>query len=249
MADWLPSSARARRRLVRLGVVAIVGGGIAIGVTVIPNHSGRTVEHLRPGKPDLVAVDRQVPLRAPDRAAINRLLDRFVVTAVARRNPAEAFALATPALRAGTTRTAWNRGDVPVQPLPVRGTRFHGWDPSYSFRNEVNFELLVHARAGSRPSAITYSVDVKRINGRWLVDSFIPNAIFDPPGAKGRVITQLDYGPGARTVAAEKHVSSVWRNLPLLLLALPVLGLLGLLGYGLHRHRRNKRIYREAALY
>ena len=147
------TSPRVRRRLLRALVVAIIGAGIALAALVIPNHSGRTTQHFHAGKPYIVKVQKQVPVGSRDRAAIDRLLDRFVADAVARRDPGAAYGLATASLRAGTTRADWTGGSLPVQPLQVRGSTFHGWSPSYSYRNEVNFDLLVHAKPGSEIGA------------------------------------------------------------------------------------------------
>ena len=232
----------------RVLVVAIVGAGIAVAALVIPNHSGRTTQHLHAGKPYIVKVQKQVPVQAGDRAAIDHLLDRFVVDAVARRDPAAAYALATASLRAGTTRADWKGGTLPVQPLQARGSMFHGWSPSYSYRNEVNFDLLVHAKPGSRIGAISYTVDVKRVGGRWLVDSFVPTALFAAQGETSRITAGVDYGPsgalGAPAKTGEK--SSGWLSVPLLFMGLPGIGLAVVLLVAWRRHRRDERIYRAA---
>jgi len=244
----VPASPRTRRRLVRFAIVAIVAAGIAIGVLAIPNHSGRVTQRFRPGEVDVVKVEKQVPLQARDRRAINRLLDRFVVAAVARRDPSSAYALATSALRAGTSSAEWRRGSLPVQPLAVRGSRFHGWTPGYVYGNEVNFELLVHARRGEDVGAISYTVDVKRVNGQWRVDSFVPSAMFAAEGKTRQIVAQVDYGPtGALGAPAkERAPSSGWLTVPLLFLALPGIWLAALLLFFWRRHRRAERIYRAA---
>ena len=166
-------------------------------MAAMPGRSGHIAQHFTSAPPNLVSVRRQVSVSVADRRAIDRLLDRFVPDAVGRRDPGAAYALATPALRAGSTAADWRRGQLPVQPLPVRDTTFGGWVPSYSFADEVNFDLLVHARRGGAVGAISYTVDVKRVHGHWLVDSFVPAALFAPEGAVRRIISHVDYGPGA----------------------------------------------------
>jgi hypothetical protein len=206
------------------------------------------VQHFRPGQPDLVKVERQVPVSAADRLAIDRLLDRFVPSAVARRDPDAAWALATSALRAGTTRADWRRGNIPVQPLEVRGSTFHGWKPSYSYRNEANFELLVHARRGADVGAIAYTVDVKRVGGLWLVDEFAPNALFAAEGKKSQIVAGVDYGPSGALGVPPKNDShsGAWLTVPLVFMVLPGIGLVCLFSVLWLRHRREERIYREA---
>jgi len=245
----VPTSPRVRRRLLRVLVVAIIGAGIAVAALVIPNHSGRTAQHFHAGKPYVVKVQKQIPVGARDRAAIDRLLDRFVADAVARRDPGAAYGLATASLRAGTTRADWKGGSLPVQPLQVRGSTFHGWSPSYSYRNEVNFDLLVHAKPGSKIGAISYTVDVKRVGDRWLVDSFVPTALFAAQGETSRITAGVDYGPsgalGAPAKTGEK--SSGWLSVPLLFLVLPGIGLAAMLLIAWRTHRRDERIYRAAS--
>src|SRR3954451_5813451 len=81
-------SPRLRRRLPRGGAPAAVAAAAGIGLALVPEHGGkRAAEHLRPGA---VLPAEQVPLRAADRRAIDRSLDRFVVDAVAKRNPERA---------------------------------------------------------------------------------------------------------------------------------------------------------------
>ena len=191
----LSSSPRFRRRLTWLGGLVVLAGVGAAALLVIPARSDHIPQRFDSQPAQLVKDERQVSLNARDRRAIDALLDRFVVDAVGRRDPGAAYYMASAAMRASVPRRAWIRGDIPVQPLDVLGTRFHGWRPSWSFRNEVNFELLVHARPGSIPAGITYSVDVKREHGRWLVDSFATSALWSPPGSPNRVITHRDYAP------------------------------------------------------
>jgi hypothetical protein len=237
-----------RRRLVWASAVAIVGTGIAVGVLALPNHSGKVVQHFRAGKPYVVKVQKQVPVRASDRKAIDRVLDRFVVNAVGRRDPAAAFALTTSALRAGTTKADWRRGAIPVQPLKVRDSTFHGWTPSYSFRNEVNFDLLVHARPGADIGAISYTVDVKRQHGKWRVDQFVPAAMFAAEGKTSRIEASVDYGPSGQLGTPTKNSShsTGWVALPFVVLTLPVAGLVIVLLFFWRRHRREERIMRAA---
>ena len=66
------------------------------------------------------------PHLAPsDRDAVDKTLDIFVNHAVKRHNPAAAYDVLTPTMKAGMTRNQWNRGDIPVYPYPAAGKRFH----------------------------------------------------------------------------------------------------------------------------
>jgi hypothetical protein len=185
---------------------------------------------------------KRVPLRRADRQAIDRALDRFVPAAVKRENPALAYELVTPALRAGTTRAEWATGTIPVQPFPARGKRFHHWTVSYSYPNHVGLELLLEPTRKNEIGAIAFAVDVKRLRGRWLVDSFIPAAVFAGAGAPPRISAVPDFGPtgGTRTPGSSR-LRAVWLLVPGAILSL---ALVILIVYGLSTWLRGRRAVR-----
>jgi hypothetical protein len=136
------------------------------------------VQRFTSGKVSRVGPEHQVPLSPRDRRAINAVLDRFVGGVVTRRDPLAGWALATRRLRDDSTRAEWARGDVPVYAYPARGGQFHAWILDYSFRNSVGLELGVQPRRGAKIGNAAFEVDLKRIGGRWLVDSIYPRAIY-----------------------------------------------------------------------
>ena len=157
--------------------MVLVGGVVALVVELLPNKHG-TVQHFTSGRISRVAPEHQVPLTARDRRAINAVLDRFVGSVVTRRDPLAGWPLATRRLRDDSTRAEWARGDVPVYAYPARGPEFHEWVLDYSFRNSVGLELGVQPRRGAKIGNAAFEVDLKRIDGRWLVDSIYPRAIY-----------------------------------------------------------------------
>jgi hypothetical protein len=148
----------------------------------------------------LVAVLAPIALGAgispADRAAINRTLDAFVPTAVARGHSERAWVLATPSMRAGGTRAGWARGELPVAPFPAAGTTFHGWTIDAVRPGAVDVVLLLHPRQGAKVGPISYNVAMRKIGGRWLVDSFVPAALFAAPGKDSSIQAQPDLAPG-----------------------------------------------------
>src|SRR5919197_1889572 len=120
----LSSSPRFRRRLTWLGGLVVLAGVGAAALLVIPARSDHIPQRFDSQPAQLVKDERQVSLNARDRRAIDALLDRFVVDAVGRRDPGAAYYMASAAMRASVPRRAWIRGDIPVQPLEVLGTRF-----------------------------------------------------------------------------------------------------------------------------
>src|SRR5437762_4729948 len=90
------------------------------------------------------AAAAKTPRLAPsDRAAVNATLDIFVNHAVKRHNPAAAYDVITPTMKAGMTRQQWSHGDIPVYPYPAAGRHFHGWTIQYRTRDELSVELIL----------------------------------------------------------------------------------------------------------
>jgi hypothetical protein len=178
-----------------------------------------------------------------DRTAINRTLDAFVASAVKRENAGASYDLVTSQLSGGTTRAAWAKGDLPVYPYPARGTSFHTWTIDYVLPNDVAFELMLQPRRRNL-NPIAFTGEVKKIHGRWLVDSFYPAATFDATRAK--VVGTRDFT--AQTYlsdAGESRLSTAWFAFPGALLALIVLVPVGFTLEGWRRSRRAARVYRD----
>jgi len=236
------ASPRARRRAARIGVaLAAIGAVAALALTV--QHHGHRSAPVTSAPVRVPAEQEQVRVTAADRDAIDATLDRFVPAAMGRRDPGVAYDLSTPALRQGMTRAQWRHGQIPVYPLVPRGTEFHGWRLNYAYRGDIDLDLLLQPKAGSGGRPISYRIELKRIDRRWLVDSAIPVAVF----GSHRITATPDFGPGAAVGGSGKsRLSPAWFLLPAaivgLFLAIPV----GLLARDWRRGRRAMREYRRA---
>jgi hypothetical protein len=104
----------------------------------------------------------------------------FVPAAVGRHHPMRARALAAPELLRGTTRADWARGDLPVQPYPVRAGPTHDYVVLYSFRNLAGLELGLSPAPKAKVGNAAFVVTMKRIAGRWLVASIAMRALYPP---------------------------------------------------------------------
>jgi hypothetical protein len=223
----LPSSPRRRRRLAwavaGLAVAALVAAGVA---TLPTGKPAAPAEPLSNEPAQLPPRERPLRLSAADRQAVNAVLDRFVPAAVERRDPAAAYGLVTRRLRGDDRRETWARGALPVMQFPARGTRFHDWSLKYVDENGVGFDLLLQPRPKAKIGPIMFAVDLERIGGRWLVDSFGPIATFAPVGAPARVRAVGDFSPQPTGGEVEEgRLSAAW-----LLLPVGFLGLLAALG-------------------
>jgi hypothetical protein len=244
----LPASPRTRRRIAWLAAPPLVAVGFGAALSLVPSTADR---HDRPPANAAPAMlpPREVPLSARDRRGIDAALDVFVSAGVARRNLARAWDVVTPAVRAGKTRADWAAGDVPVYPYPARSGTFHGWTLNESTRAHASVDLLVHPRPAveRRVGPIAFTVRLQRVRGRWLVDSFIPTAIFSPVGARtSTIVSHPDFTP-QQVDARGNGLNRAWLVVPLGLLALGALVPVALLVLRSRRDRRAMRRYASSA--
>ena len=179
-------------------------------------------------------------ISSADRQEINRTVDAFLNSAVKRQNENASWNVVTPSFRYGVSRSAWAKGNLPVYPYPARGTTFHSWTVDSASATVVDFELMVPSRL-SKSDSIQFQGEVKKIGGRWLINSFNPAATF---GAGGTVVGPHDFtassgGGGGKGVA---RLGSIW-------IAVPA-GLIGaclvlVLGWFLLVWVRSRRAYRR----
>jgi hypothetical protein len=160
-----------------------------------------------------------------DRAAINRTLDVFVPAAIGRRHSERAWLLATATMRLGSDRATWAQGSLPVTPFPIIGKSFHGWTVDRVGKGRADIELLVHLRKGAPLGAVSFNIAMRKIAGRWLVDSAVPAATFAPAGSDSKVLAQPDFAPQpGQAFSKTGRISAKWvLIIPGILLGLIVL--------------------------
>jgi len=192
----------------------------------------------------LVAAPAQAAyrLKPPERRAIDATLDRFVTSAVLRHDLAASYDLVTPAMRNGISRRAWAHGQTSVMAYPARGARFHGWTVDLAQPGYVIADLILQPRRGAHVGPMIFTLELRRVHGRWLVGSFVPSASFGGAGRTGSMKAFGDYGPLAVKNPKPRHVNRLYLIGPallvLLIVALPV-------GIVLRSWRRNRRAERE----
>jgi hypothetical protein len=242
----LPSSARTRRRLGILGALLALGLGIWGLSLLLPAPSkAPNPAPTDPGVNKVIEREREVPLRGADRRALNRLLDAFIPAAVERKDPAAAYRLASPSLRASATRAEWRRGDIPVYPYPASERR--DWTLNFSLRDEVSVDLFVQPKKGADVGPIAFTVEFKRSSHRrWLVDSFFPTAMFPKVEDGGQPLSQADLGPGnvkGTSQVGEARLSPLFFLIPPALFVLVLLIPVVMFIRGKVREARAERLY------
>ena len=184
-------------------------------------------------------------LKPAERRAINATLDRFVTEAVQRHDLAASYDLVTPAMRTGISRRAWAHGVTNVMAFPARGTRFHGWALDLAQRRYVMLDLLLQPRRGTHVGAMIFTVELRKLHGRWRVASFVPSASFAGAERTGSMKAFGDYGPLASTNPKARHVNRLFLIGPALVLLLIVALPAAIVLRGWRRNRRAERAFGE----
>ena len=145
----------------------------AVVLLVFFRDTGHHFKSRISGKPPVqLRSQKPVPASPRDRAAAEATLDRFVRTAVIRQNADEAWDLATPQMRAGSSRSAWKRGDLPVVPY-LDEFRDSGTTLKYSYSGILGYDVLVLPKSPSGRQVV-YACELHRVGARWLVDWCYP---------------------------------------------------------------------------
>jgi hypothetical protein len=257
--DFFSSARRRRRTAWGVGILALVGGLVAVGV-LWPNTAEEVPSALTPGKPRVYHEPKAIKLTQESRAQALTTAANFVKTAVARQNVDRSWLLVSPALKEGYTRAEWRQGEIPVIPYPVGQAR---WKLDYSYEDALGLQVLVYPRAGSGTRPNLFLMELKPVGDlkhrHWVVDSWTPSGVANPAlqapasrpgggggGGGGAAVGVQSLDP--RVVGqTESRLGAAWLLVPIALLAIVpiVLAIFGVRSW--RRSRRAERAYREHA--
>ncbi len=235
------ASARNRRRLTWLGVLALVGAGIAGLVLEVPAPKTPPEAKLTKAPVEEVATPKPQPF-APKKKQVIETAKRFIQTAVTRRDVGASWDLVAPSLKQGFTRKSWASGnELPVQSYPAELVT---WHLAYSNSEEVDLQVaLFKTKKQVRPQVFDMTLSPVRRNHRtrWLVSEFLPT-----PAEGGG----LGGNPTPASLAAQQNaphspqIGKIWLLVPLSIFAVLLLTVATTLGV---RSWRAGRLYREYA--
>ena len=244
-------SPRKRKRIayaivIPLGLVGLVVAGAAL----LPKAEEDPPEVFSNQEAyNVAAHEKPVRLTRADRKLVNEAIDTVMNDGVKRRNPSAVYEVVTPNLRRQASRSDWRRGDIPVYPYPALGKRFHGWTINYSQQNHLNVDLLVmpsRNRATLGPVALT--IDLRKVQRKWLVDGLFPIATFapiPPQGNRGPVVSTYDLVPaaaGSAPTGAHSRLSYAYFVLPAAIIGG---GIAFVVGFFVVRAVRDRRAHRR----
>jgi hypothetical protein len=117
------------------------------------------------------------PILMPPSAV--RAAQKFIQTAVLRRDVAASWALTTPKERAGFSQARWNTGDIPVVPFP--SAKFSG--AKFKIDRSRQRSILIEVLLTSHKLGVAPADDFMELvpsGHHWLVSYFAPIGV-NPP--------------------------------------------------------------------
>ena len=117
-----------------------------------------------------------------------KVAGKFILTAVARKNIDQSWAITHPDMRAGFTRREWARGDLPVVPYEVSSISEARFRVDALEKNMVQLDVaLLPKEATPATKAGVFKIGLVAVgtgdNRRWLVDYWGPAEL---PTARAR---------------------------------------------------------------
>lgn len=178
------SSRRVSRWLFVVAAVVLAAGIIAVIATRVGGgNSSAPAENANPTGPTISGLeDAQKNIRFP--AAAWKVAQKFIYTAVSRRDLAQSYALADENMRGGVTLNQWKTGNIPVTYFPTGEIIRYNWkNTNFAHPREAAVNLLLIPPKGSTMRPGPYIIFVKKVGygakARWLVDYF--GAVQGPP--------------------------------------------------------------------
>jgi hypothetical protein len=168
------SSPRLQRRLFWAGGVILVAGIVTVIVTKVWTSPKVAPPAPPPGRVQRPTRDATVPL---DPAA-KKVGERFIETAVERKNLAESYRLIAPELKGSFTLNQWKSGNIPVVPYPADVSRRAPVKVEYSYKDRVLLLVLLEPHAGSDTKPQLFHLGLHAFGAgtarHWLVDYWAP---------------------------------------------------------------------------
>lgn len=171
-------SPRFQQRVFWIALVVFIGGVIAFTVTHFWNTGNDTQTAVNPSAPvkDVSSTPKSVQL--PNDA--KTVAQKFILTAVARKNLDDAWKISGPHIRQGLKYKEWMTGDIPVVPYPADAIDVAPMKIDYSHKNEALLEVALLPKKGYKIKPQIFFLGLIRVgppgDKHWVVDSWVPRA-------------------------------------------------------------------------
>ena len=169
------SSPRFQRRLIAIAALVLIAGGTAAAITFLWTGPKKAVEPPFTPKPAQVAKKEKT---VPFDPAAKLVGERFIETAVARKNLEESWHLVAPAMKGSFTLEQWKTGAIPVIPYPADTTSPAPVKIDYSYKNKALLVVILLPKHGIKMKPQTFLLGLSAFghgkNRHWLVDYWAP---------------------------------------------------------------------------
>jgi hypothetical protein len=152
--------------------VVLVGGAIAAGI--IWSNTGKSNATPLTNQPALDV--SKVPATVKLTPGAQKVARRFIQTAVARKSLPEAYNLVTEQIRQGQSLKSWNTGNIAVIPYPVDDIKYAPMKIDFSYPKEAQIQVALLPKAGAKVKSQLFIMDLVKVNGKWLVNSWVPRS-------------------------------------------------------------------------
>ena len=157
-----------------VSALVLAAGVIVLIIKLVPGTSGASDSSKTQ---DPVVVPNKPPKTVPLSNEAREVAGRFVLTAVQRKNLAEAWKLSGPQIRQNLTYKQWLTGNIPVVPYlaPIDITPMK---VDYSFKNEALVEIAMVPKKSAKADTELFWLELRRVGkgakAHWLVWSWAP---------------------------------------------------------------------------
>ena len=164
-----------RRALPWVGGLVLVAGAIVALVVFFGNTANPQKETFS-NQPVVDATKPEKTVKVP--REVRQIAQKFITTAVARKNLDDAYDIVGPQIKQGMTRAEWNTGNIAVIPFPVDKLDFAPFKVDYAHPGDILMEVALLAKQGSGVKSQIFFINLKKFgkgeNARWLVDNWVP---------------------------------------------------------------------------
>jgi hypothetical protein len=168
------SSPRFQRKLLWVSVPVLVAGITAVVVTQVWTNPKVAPPPPPTGKVQIPTHEKTVPVDPAAKATG----ERFIETAVVRKNLAVSWQLTAPVLRQDFTLRRWQSGNIPVVPYPADVSRPAPVKVEYSYKDKVLLLILLEPRKGMTTKPQLFHLGLHAVgtgkSRHWLVDYWAP---------------------------------------------------------------------------
>lgn len=169
------SSPRAQKALYWISGIVFLAGVVAI-ITVYATRGSSNAASQGPGSNVNPPSQTSGPSTKNVKASTEALgvARKFLETAVVRKNLAESYNLVGPNLKGGFTLKQWKTGNNTIVPYPATNTKSTALVVKYSHPTDLLLQVALVPKAGANVKPQAFSIELNKLKGRWLVNSFIP---------------------------------------------------------------------------